>query len=44
MSTGMAAGPFGTPNRYGPGNGEAKVKGRWERAIDIFRTTYLVVV
>lgn len=40
----MAAGPFGTPNRYNGGAGESKVKGAWERGIDLHRTSYLIVV
>jgi len=41
LSEGLAAGPFGTPNRYA---GSSKlVKGAWERAISVFRCAYVFV-
>jgi dipeptidase len=41
LSKGLAAGPFGTPNRYG---GASKlVKGAWERAVSVFRCDYSFV-
>eukprot|EP00667_Euglena_gracilis_P005864 EG_transcript_5904 len=44
MTKGLAAGPFGSPNRYAPGPGESLVKGNWERSITLARTTYSFVV
>lgn len=35
---GMAAGPWGSPDRWAPGAAEEKVKGSWERSIAIVRT------
>ena len=45
-TAGLAAGPYGQPNRYGAGefaNGTA-VTGNWERTISIYRSTYSSVV
>lgn len=43
MTEGLAAGPFGSPNRIaagvGKGAGEAEVSGNWERSIALYRTT-----
>jgi len=41
MTKGLAAGPFGDPNRYA---GDSKAKGNWERSIGLFRTTHTHVV
>jgi dipeptidase len=40
----LAAGPFGSPDRWKPGPGEKAVGGNWERAIGLYRTsdTYIV--
>lgn len=42
LTQGLAAGPFGNPNRYAGGAGEKQVfpYGGWERAISMYRTTY----
>lgn len=42
LSKGTAAGPFGTPNRYGGAGAEKLIEGgTWERAIGIFRADYV---
>ncbi|MEA4884496.1 MAG: C69 family dipeptidase [Clostridia bacterium] len=45
LTVGMAAGPFGTPNRY-PTSSKFNPPGSsgWERAISMFRTNYSTVV
>lgn len=45
LTVGMAAGPFGTPNRY-PTSSRANPPGSsgWERAISMFRAVYSTVV
>jgi len=40
LTVGMAAGPFGSPNR---GPGDKGVVGQWERAISMYRTTWSFV-
>jgi dipeptidase len=40
----MAAGAFGTPNRYNGGLGEQGLTGHWERSINMHRTSYLIVL
>ncbi|SSC12351.1 Peptidase U34 dipeptidase [Mesotoga infera] len=41
LTQGLAAGPFGNPNRY---SGSSKlIKGSWERALSIFRCEYVFV-
>eukprot|EP00040_Diaphanoeca_grandis_P015474 m.79016 g.79016 ORF g.79016 m.79016 type:complete len:612 (+) comp25171_c0_seq3:189-2024(+) len=42
MTTGVAAGPWGNPDRWNSGTG--KVKGSWERSISLFRTSHIHVV
>lgn len=44
LSGGLAAGPFGSPNRVVAGQHEKEVGGHWERGIDIVRTSYLVLL
>jgi len=44
LSKGMAAGPFGTPNRYRNGGAEKLIEnGNWERAIAMFRADYVQI-
>jgi len=43
MTVGPAAGPFGSPNRWGPGAGERDVPGGWERAISMHRSLFSFV-
>lgn len=38
-STGIAAGAFGTPDRFNGNADDAKVEGSWERTIALFRTS-----
>jgi len=43
LTKGLAAGPYGDPDRWMPKKGE-KVIGNWERSIGIFRSGYTEVV
>jgi len=40
----LAAGPFGSPERFKAGPGEREVNGNWERAIGLYRTSDTYVV
>eukprot|EP01079_Euglenida_sp_SAG-EU17-18_P010841 gene10841-41_t len=44
MTKGLAAGPFGTPDRWAPGPGEQQVNGHWERTIAISRSIVSYVI
>jgi len=49
LSLGLAAGPFGNPDRFTEGKAERALsethgKGAWERPIALFRTTYTTVI
>ena len=44
LTAGLAAGPFGNPNRNAGGEGEDQVHGNWERAISLQRTSDSYVV
>lgn len=44
LSKGLAAGPFGTPNRYASGGSERLIEnGAWERAISMYRADYVQI-
>lgn len=42
-SKGIAAGPFGNPDRFKGATAEKALNGSWERTITLFRTTYSFV-
>ncbi len=44
LTRGAAAGPFGSPDRWGSGAGERAVQGGWERAISMHRTTWAFIL
>jgi dipeptidase len=44
MTHGLAAGPFGSPDRFNGGAAEASVPGAFERSIALHRTTYTHVL
>jgi len=43
-TVGPAAGPFGTPGRFGGGAGEKEVKGRWERPVSVKTASYSYII
>lgn len=43
LTKGLAAGPFGNPNRFPTPGTVGNTKGEWERAISIFRCSYSIV-
>ncbi len=50
LSTGVGAGPFGSPDRYSSSTNEELFReehqnyGNWERSIALFRTTYTTII
>jgi dipeptidase len=40
----LASGPFGSPDRWKAGKGEMEVRGNWERAIGLYRTSDSYIV
>ena len=44
MTAGVAAGPFGTPDRAASGAAEGQVAGNWERSIAVVRTIVSYVI